>query len=214
MQRQRGLEVLRQAPPAGLRHAWLATRQHRVSAWAGSSSAMRTGPHQAGPGHMSAPDPSLSKAWVFPAPESRDPAVGSLDPTQRGLGPDPKVRAALAGVLDLAPEVQPTCTGVRHFPMGSRPTIGIMECIAFLGHMVTLEPSMRWSRVLFPTRLEIVAWAPCSHAVVRGTPDPAYRQWPPGPPQGRIRACRWDQNLYLASTWHVQRLGRLLCALH
>jgi hypothetical protein len=47
---------------------------------------MRTSPHQAGPGHMLAPDPCLSKAWVFSAPESRDPAVGSLDSTQRGPG--------------------------------------------------------------------------------------------------------------------------------
>jgi hypothetical protein len=44
--------------------------------------------------------------------------VGSPDPTQRGPGPDPKVRVVLAGVLDLAPEVWSTCTGVRHFPMG------------------------------------------------------------------------------------------------
>jgi hypothetical protein len=79
---------------------------------------VRTGPHQAGPGHMLALDPSLSKAWVFPAPESRDPAVGSPDPTQRGPGPDPEVWAALAGLLGLAPEVRPTCIGVRHFPMG------------------------------------------------------------------------------------------------
>jgi hypothetical protein len=100
---------------------------------------------------MSAPDPSLSKAWVFPALESRDPAVGSPDPTQRGPGPDLEVRATLAGVLDLAPEVRSTCTRVRHFPMGSGPTVGILECIAFSGHMVTLEPSTWWSRVLFPT---------------------------------------------------------------
>jgi hypothetical protein len=63
---------------------------------------MRTGPHQAGPGHVSALDPSLSKAWVFSAPDSRDPTVGSPDPTQRGLGPIPGVRVALVGVLDLA----------------------------------------------------------------------------------------------------------------
>jgi hypothetical protein len=36
--------------------------QHQVSAWAGSSSVMRIGPHQAGLGHMWAPDPCLSKA--------------------------------------------------------------------------------------------------------------------------------------------------------
>jgi hypothetical protein len=45
---------------------------------------MRTGPHQAGPGHVSAPDPCLSKAWVFSVPESRDPVVGSPDP-HRGV---------------------------------------------------------------------------------------------------------------------------------
>ena len=81
---------------------------------------MRTGPHHAGPGHMSALDPCLSKAWVFFAPGSQDPAVGSPDPMQRGPRPDSEVRIALAGVLDLAPEVRSTCTGVRHFPMGVR----------------------------------------------------------------------------------------------
>jgi hypothetical protein len=45
---------------------------------------MWAGPHKAGPGHMSAPDPCLSKAWVFSTLESRDLGVGSLDPTQRG----------------------------------------------------------------------------------------------------------------------------------
>jgi hypothetical protein len=143
---------------------------------------MRTGPHQAGPGHMSAPDLSLSKAWVFPAPESRDSTVGSLDPTQRDPGPDSEVRAALAGVLDLAPEVRPTRTGFRHFPMGVQTHCWHLGVYRFSGHMVTLEPPMWWSRVLFPTRLEIVAWTPRPQAVARGTPDPGYRQWPPGPP--------------------------------
>jgi hypothetical protein len=31
-----------------------------------------------------------------------------------------------------------------------------------------------------------------------GTPVSRYRQWPLGPPQGRVRACRWGQNLYPA----------------
>jgi hypothetical protein len=81
---------------------------------------MRIGPHQARPGHVLAPDPSLSKTWVFTVPESRDPAVGGLDPTQRGPGPDPEVWVAPAGVLDLSPEVRSTRIGVRHFPMGVR----------------------------------------------------------------------------------------------
>jgi hypothetical protein len=33
------------------------------------------------------------------------------------------------------------------------------------------------------------------HTIEEGTPDSGYRQWPPGPPQGRMRACRWDQSL-------------------
>jgi hypothetical protein len=33
------------------------------------------------------------------------------------------------------------------------------------------------------------------HTVEEGTPDSGYRQWPPGPPQGRMRACRWGQSL-------------------
>jgi hypothetical protein len=33
------------------------------------------------------------------------------------------------------------------------------------------------------------------HAVGEGTPDLGYQQWLPVPPQGRMRACRWDQSL-------------------
>jgi hypothetical protein len=54
---------------------------------------------------------------------------------------------------------------------------------------------MWWGQVLFTVQLEIVVWAPCIHTVVRGTPDSGYRQWPPDPPQGTIRACRWGQSL-------------------
>jgi hypothetical protein len=41
------------------------------------------GAHAAWSGHMSAPDPRLAliKAWVFFISESRDPALGGLDPT-------------------------------------------------------------------------------------------------------------------------------------
>jgi hypothetical protein len=63
---------------------------------------MRTGPHQARPGHVSAPDPCLSKAWVF-SPKSSGtrlwvvwtPRRGVRDPirrsgrTRRGPGPCP-----------------------------------------------------------------------------------------------------------------------------
>jgi hypothetical protein len=36
---------------------------------------------------------------------------------------------------------------------------------------------------------------PCLLTIVRGTPVPGYRQWPPGPPQRRLRPYRWGQSL-------------------
>jgi hypothetical protein len=53
----------------------------------------------------------------------------------------------------------------------------------------------------FTTRLKIATWVLRLHTVVRGTLVSGYRQWPPGPPQGRMQACRWGQSLYFASTW-------------
>ena len=131
----------------------------------------------------SGPRLALIKAWVFFASESRDPAVSGPDPTQRGPGPVPGVRFAPVEVLDLA---QRSDT----FPWGSRPTVDTLEGIVFSSHVAALEPSTWWGRVLFTTRLEIAARVPRLHTVVRGTPVSGYRQWPPGPPQGTIRACR------------------------
>jgi hypothetical protein len=37
---------------------------------------------------------------------------------------------------------------------------------------------------------------PCLLTIVRGTPVPGYRQWPLGPPHGRLQACRWGQSLF------------------
>jgi hypothetical protein len=85
--------------------------------------------------------------------------------------------------------------------MGSGLTFDTLEDIAFSGHVAALEPSTWWGRALFTTRLEIAAWAPRLHAIVRGTSVSGYRQVPPGPPQGRIRACRWGQSLI--GDWHA-----------
>jgi hypothetical protein len=49
----------------------------------------------------------------------------------------------------------------------------------------------------FTTRLKIAAWVLRLHTVVRGTLVSGYRQWPPGPPQGRMRTCRWGPKLVL-----------------
>jgi hypothetical protein len=59
--------------------------------------------------------------------------------------------------------------GVRHFPVGSGPTVDTMEYIVFAGHMAALKPSTRWGQVLFATRLEIAAWTLYLHIVVTGT---------------------------------------------
>jgi hypothetical protein len=146
---------------------------------------------------VSALDPHLAliKAWVFFVPESRDPAVSGPDPTQRGPEPILGVRFAPVEVLDLARRSGLYTQGSGTFPWGSGPTVGTLEYIVFSGHVAAPESSTWWGRVLFTTRLEIAVWAPHLHAVVRGTPVLGYRQWPPGPPQGRIRACRCCQSL-------------------
>jgi hypothetical protein len=148
------------------------------------------------PGHVSAPDPclALTKAYVFFAPESRDPAESGPDPTQRGPEPVPGVRSAPAEALDTARRSGPYMQGPDTFPRRSGPTVDTLACIIFSGYVAAPEPSAWWGRVLIATRLEIVAWAPCLLTVVRGTPVSGHRQWPSGPPQGRIRAFRWGQS--------------------
>jgi hypothetical protein len=81
---------------------------------------MWIGLHQAGPGHVSTPDPCLtsSKAWVFSVLESRDPAVGGQDPTQRGPGPILGVQVAPVGVLDLTRRSGLHVQGSDTFPWG------------------------------------------------------------------------------------------------
>jgi hypothetical protein len=148
-------------------------------------------------GHVSALDPRLAliKAWVSFVPEFWDLAVSGPDPTQRGPGLVLGVRCTPVEVLDLTRRSGPYVQGSGTSPWGSRPSIDVLEYIAFSGQVVTREPSTWWGWVLFTTRLEIAAWAPCLHTVVRGTPVSGYRQWPSGPPQGRIRACWWGQSL-------------------
>jgi hypothetical protein len=147
--------------------------------------------------HVSAPDPRLAliKGWVFFVSESRDPAVSGPDPTQRGPGPVPGVRFVPVEVLDLARRSGSYMQGSDTFPWGSGPTIDTLEDIVFSDRVAAPEPPTWWGRVLFTTRLEIATRAPRLYIVVRGTPVSGYRQWPPGPPQGRIRACRWGQSL-------------------
>jgi hypothetical protein len=71
-------------------------------------------------GHMSAPGSRLAliKASVFFVPESRDPAEGGPDPTQRGLGPVPEVRSISVEVLDPARRSGLYMQGSGTFPWG------------------------------------------------------------------------------------------------
>jgi hypothetical protein len=78
-------------------------------------------------------------------------------------------------------------------PRGGPARLIHLGCIIFPCHMVPLDLPMWWGRALFTVWLR--NGVPRLHTVVRGTPDSGYRQWPSGPPQGRMRACRWGQSL-------------------
>jgi hypothetical protein len=127
-------------------------------------------------GHVLAPNPRpvLIKVWVIFVPESRDPVVSGLDPTQRGPGPILGVRFVPVEVLDLTQRSGPCIQGSGTFPWGSGPTADALEHIVFSSHVAAPEPSALWGRVLFATRLEIAAWTPRLHTVVRGTPVSGY----------------------------------------
>jgi hypothetical protein len=131
-------------------------------------------------------------AWVSPIP---GPRYGWSGPYSGGSGLHPRDPARYLGVSDHIRGSGLCVQGSDTSSWRSGPTDCIMRYIIFSGHVAPLEPSTWWSRVLFTARLQIVARAPRLHTVVRGTPDSGYRQWPPGPPQGRIRACRWGQSL-------------------
>jgi hypothetical protein len=159
-------------------------------------------------GHVSAPDPRLAliKVRVLFVPESRGPVVSGSDPTPRGPGPIPGVRFVPVEVLDLARRSGLCIQGSDSFLRGSGPTVDTLVYVVFSGHVAAPKPSTWWGRVLSSTRLEIGARAPCLHTIVRGTPVSRYRQWLPGPPQERIRACRWGQSF----GWRLARRFRVL----
>jgi hypothetical protein len=127
--------------------------------------------------------------------------VSGPDPTQGGPEPILGVRFAPVEVPDLSRRSGLHIQGSDTLPWGSGLTVDTLEYIIFSGHVAVPEPSTWCGRVLSTTRLEIAVWAPCLLTVVRGTPVSGYRQWPPGPPQGRIRAYRWGQSLF--GDWRV-----------
>ena len=82
----------------------------------------------------------------------------------------------------------------------------LLECVVFSCHVAPFGLSMRWGQAPSLVWLGDVAWVRRLHVVGEGTPDLEYRKWPPGPPQGRMRAYRWDQSLIGGSTATPARL--------
>jgi hypothetical protein len=92
----------------------------------------------------------------------------------------------------------PVSIGVRRPSAEVRTYRCTLGSLIFPCHAVLPTLPMRWGRVLLPVRPGGVARERRLHTAKGGTPVSRYRQWPPGPPQGRVRACKWSQNLYPA----------------
>jgi hypothetical protein len=71
----------------------------------------------------------------------------------------------------------------------------ILGCVVFSCHVAPFGLPMRWGQAPSSVWPGDVAWVRRLHAVEEGTPDLGYRQWPPGPPQERIRPYWWGQSL-------------------
>ena len=151
-----------------------------------------------------------------------DPIVGSPDPIRGGLGPILGVRLAHVEVLDQPWRSGLYIQGSDTLPWGpdsllrpwgislsldtwwlrTHPCGGVRRCCG--PRVVARGWGESWlcpTYSTFTTRLRDRRVVLRLYTVARGTLDSGYRQWPPGPPQGRMQACRWGQNLYFASTW-------------
>jgi hypothetical protein len=85
--------------------------------------------------------------------------------------------------------------GVRCPSVEVRTPRYILGCVVFSCHVAPFGLPMRWGQAPTSAWPGDVAWVHRLHAVEDGTPDLGYRQWPPGPPQERIRSCWWGQSL-------------------
>jgi hypothetical protein len=149
----------------------------------------------------SRPPLNLDQGLGILCPGIPGPCCEWPEPCTGGSGTHPRGPGTPVEVLNLTRRSGPYVQGSDTFPWGFGPTIDILEYFVFSGHVATREPPTWWGPTLFTTRLEVATWAPCLHTVVRGTLVLGYRQWPPSPPQGSIRACRWGQSLI--GDWHA-----------
>jgi hypothetical protein len=90
---------------------------------------------------------------------------------------------------------RPVRTGVRCTSAEVRTHRYTLGSIIFPCHMVPLDLPMWWGRVPLSAWPVGVVRVQRLHAVEEGTPNSGYRQWPLGPPQRRMRVCRWGQSL-------------------
>jgi hypothetical protein len=133
-------------------------------------------------GSGGAPDRAWTRVNTGPMPRSRhflswDLVMGGPELTWWGPDPIQRLRAALLW--------GPGCA--YRGLVSSGPDGVVSENATSTAHEILLG--------LFSVRLRVAAQASCLHTVARYTPNPGYRQWPTGPPQGRMRACRWGQSL-------------------
>jgi hypothetical protein len=152
---------------------------------------------------------TLGPHYGRPRPHTRGFGSHSRGPVRTRGGPGPNL------------EAQTVYTGSNTFPWGSRLTGDASEYVTFSGHMAASDLPMWWGQVLLlaqssDLRLgQVMVWSHIQlfyhttknsrvvlrfYTAVRGTLVSGYRQWPPGPPQGRMLAYRWGQSLYFASS--------------
>jgi hypothetical protein len=148
-----------------------------------------SGERRARPGHVPAPDPDSCRGsprlgtLLWSGSHSERSGARLRDPTCLFRSPG------------LYSRVRAMCTGVRCSSVEVRTQWCILGCIISPCHVVPLDLPMWWGRMPFSVWPGDVVRVQCLYTVVEGTPDLGYRQWPPGPPQGRMRACRWGQSL-------------------
>jgi hypothetical protein len=116
------------------------------------------------------PPPDLEQGLVIFSPRVPGPSCRRPGPHREESGTRPGGPGCACGGPEPHPEVRSTCTGVRHFLMGSGPTVDILEHIVFSGHMATPEPPTWWGRALFTTRLEVASAGIASSYCSKGYP--------------------------------------------
>jgi hypothetical protein len=179
---------------------------------------------RSGSGHVSALDPpgSCSRPeYVLPW-NLGTPLWTARTPYRGGPDPIPGVRLAHVEVLDqpwrfglyiqgsgallwgldllLMPwSISPSLDTWR---LRTRPCGGVGRCCG--PRVVARDWGESWpgpTYSTFTTRLRDSHVGTASLYSSKGSLVSGYRQWPSGSPQG-MRACRWSQSLYFASTWH------------